>query len=168
MKVSAYLFLLCCTVAVPALAADGPVLALDLGAEPLATPAVGSCNAPLDQVLFASSGGKDGGGSSLVTCTADCGLYNDVSCTTSGTCVAVDRNCPNTPGYVTCNGNTTFCPACPPPIECQPDGSFRIVKTGNCCDCGLEERIREKCINGQWEFWSIFCGPNTGPCPWCP
>jgi hypothetical protein len=165
MKVSAYLLLLACTLAVPAFAADGPAPALDLGAEPLATPAVGSCAAPLDGVLFAASGGKDGGGGSLVTCTADCGPFTDVSCSTNGTCVAVDRNCPSTPGYVTCNGVTTYCPSCT--AECV-EGRFRTYPTGNCCDCGIEERIREKCINGQWEFWSIFCGPNTGNCPWCP
>lgn len=165
MKVLTYVVLLACTVAVPALAADGPAPVLDPATEVLATPAVGSCNAPLGEALFASSGGKGG---SLVTCTADCGPYTDVSCQTNGTCVAVDRNCPSTPGYVTCNGVTTYCPACTPPPECSPEGSFRIIRTGNCCDCGLEERIREKCVNGQWEFFSIFCGPNTGPCPFCP
>lgn len=164
MKVSAYLLLLACTLAVPALAADGPAPPPALGAEPLTTATGGSCAPPLDGALFAATGGKDGGGSSLVTCTADCGPYTDVSCTTSGTCVAVDRNCPSTPGYVTCNGVTTFCPSC---AVCT-EGTFRIIKTGNCCDCGVEERIRQKCVNGQWEDVLIFCGPNTGPCPFCP
>jgi hypothetical protein len=166
MKVSAYLVLLCCTVAVPALAADGPVPALDLGTEPLATPAVGSCDAPLDGALFAASGGKNGGGSSLVTCTADCGPYSDVSCTTNGTCTAVDRNCPSQRGWVTCNGDTTFCPVCEqPPPECT-EGATRNIPTGICCGCSRQERIREQCINGQWEFVGVFCGLGFG-CPQC-
>lgn len=166
MKVSAYVILLCCTLAVPALAADGPVPALDLGAEPLATPAVGSCNAPLDDVLFAASGGKDGGGS-LVTCTADCGPYTDVSCSTTGSCFAVDRDCPIQPGYVHCDGQADkVCPVCLPP-ECE-EGTFK-VEFGDCCDCsfGGRERTRYKCIGGEWVFQSTFCGP-AGGCPICP
>jgi hypothetical protein len=165
MKVSAYLVLLCCTVAVPALAADGPVLALDLGTEPLATPAVGACDAPLDEALFATSGGKNGGGSSLVTCTADCGPYSDVSCSTNGTCTAVDRNCPSQRGWVTCNGVTTFCPVC---TSGCTEGQFRLTPTGNCCDCGLAERAREQCVGGEWVFLGYVCGPGGHLCPRCP
>lgn len=172
MKVSAYLFLLACTVAVPAFAADGtaPTVAADgtapelvLAAEPLPAPAVGSCAAPLDDVLFASnaSGIKGGGGNA--TCTADCGAYPDVSCSISGSCTAVDRNCPNQRGYVQCGSTFKFCPECP-----CPEGHHRYTQTGGCCDCGIEERAHEQCINGEWVFIDIVCFPNTGPCPWCP
>lgn len=164
MKTSAYVLLLTCTVAVPAHAADGSPPASDPAAQPLAIPAGVNCSAPvaeqpLDEILFASSGP----GSGLVTCTADCGSYPDVSCTTSGTCTAVDRNCPSQRGYVKCGSSYTFCPVCP-----CPEGHHRFVFTGNCCDCGEEERSHEQCINGQWEFIEIVCWPNTGPCPFCP
>ena len=168
MKVSAYLLLLACTLAVPAFAADGPAPALDLGAEPLATPAVGSCAVPLDGVLFAAGGGKDGGGGSLVTCTADCGPYADVSCSTSGSCFAVDRDCPLQRGYVHCDGQADkLCPVCPVEPECD-EGTF-MFELGDCCDCsfGGRERFRYKCINGQWVLQSVTCGPGAG-CPICP
>jgi len=96
-SVSAFLFLLLSTVAVPALA-DGPVSALEVGTDPLATPAVGICNLSLEDFLFASGG-----------------------------------------------------------VECSPDGSFRFTPTGECCSCGREEHIAEKCISGQWVFIGIEC-----------
>ena len=166
MKVSAHVLLLACltcTLAVPALAADGSPPAPVPAAQPLATPAGVNCSAPsteqpLDEVLFASSGPQ-----SNATCTADCYPFADVSCSTSGSCTAVDRNCPNQRGYVKCGTSYTFCPVCP-----CPEGHHRYVFTGNCCDCGQEERSHAQCINGQWEFIDIVCWPNTGPCPFCP
>ena len=48
------------------------------------------------------------------TCTASCGGGITVSCSTWGTCSAVNRSCPNQQGSVTCGATTTSCPqACP-------------------------------------------------------
>ena len=43
------------------------------------------------------------------TCTARCLYGVTVSCSGSGTCTAVDGTSCSSAGYVTCNGNTTFC-----------------------------------------------------------
>lgn len=157
MKKLVCLVLLSCTVTVPALAADGPAPALELAVAPVATPAAGSCAAPLDAAIFAAKGP----GSSLVTCIADCGEFPDVSCSTSGTCTAVDRSCPYQRGYVNC-GTPIYCPVC----ACT-EGTYRFTWTGNCCDCGSDERMREKCIGGEWVVVGTFCGPGIH-CPRCP
>jgi hypothetical protein len=83
------------------------------------------------------------------TCSASClgGVTLTVNC--SGSCSAVDANCPSTNGYVLCNGVKTSCsstcPVTPPPCEslngtaCSPrgattscTGSDGLVYTCNC------------------------------------
>jgi hypothetical protein len=97
----------------------------------------GACAAKIAGALPLAKGGP---GIQCVA-TADCYPYADVNCSSgSGTCIAVDRNCPNTQGYVTCNGATTYCtPDCSDPCEglsgfclncCQTDDCFA------CCRCG--------------------------------
>ena len=100
------------------------------------------------------------------TCTANCGT-STVSCTSSGTCTAVDRNCPSTPGYVVCNGTTTYCPAC----ACT-NGAKRYTQLSSCCYNEVAHQCRrrlreETCVNGNWQFTAYTCdGINcTGSCP---
>ncbi|MCG8462365.1 MAG: hypothetical protein MI919_39275, partial [Holophagales bacterium] len=70
-----------------------------------------------------------GGRVERVTCTADCGSAPDVTCSTSGSCTAVDRNCGvGEPGHVTCGASTTYCPAC----QCT-NGQVRYYSTSACC-----------------------------------
>lgn len=98
---------------------------------------------------------KDLGGvtAQSVTCTADCGAYPAVSCTTSGTCSAVDRNCSvGQRGYVECNGAYTYCPVC----EC-PEGAV-IYEDGGCCIGGRQKTLEYTCIGGSWERTGMTCG----------
>jgi hypothetical protein len=101
------------------------------------------------------------------TCTANCGT-SSVSCTNSGgTCTAVDRNCPTTPGYVVCGATTISCPAC----ACT-NGAKRYTQLSSCCyneevrQC--RRRLREEtCVNGNWSVTAYVCdGINcAGSCP---
>lgn len=100
------------------------------------------------------------------SCTASCGSTS-VSCSGTGTCTAVDRNCPTTPGYVICDGVTTNCPAC----ACT-NGTKRYTQVSGCCynevvrQC--RRRLREDtCVNGNWQFSAYVCdGINcSGSCP---
>jgi hypothetical protein len=43
------------------------------------------------------------------------------------------------------------------------EGDIRIIITGNCCPEGGEERLRERCVQGEWEFYSITCKGFCGP-----
>lgn len=85
---------------------------------------------------------------STCTATADCGTYPDVSCTGSGTCTAVDRNCPNQEGYVRCGSTYKFCPPCPCYVEKHcPDGTL-ISCWGVVPECdGGEEFCYVSCDN---------------------
>ena len=91
------------------------------------------------------------------TCIASCGSTS-VTCsyTPPATCVAVDRNCPSTQGYVSCNGVTTYCPTC----GVCTDGTTRLASwTGACCNDGGRLRNYQQCVNGQWvDTGSFFCG----------
>lgn len=92
-----------------------------------------------------------------VTCTATCGSSGSVSCTTSGSCSAVDRNCAvSQQGYVECNGSYTYCPE---PCGC-PEGQI-IYEDGGCCLGGRQRWERYKCIDGAWEFIGNTC---SGTC----
>lgn len=100
------------------------------------------------------------------TCTASCGT-STVSCTSSGSCTAVDRNCPTTPGYVVCGGTTTSCHAC----ACT-NGAKRYTQLSSCCYNEVVGQCRrtlreETCINGNWRFSANTCdGLNcSGNCP---
>lgn len=145
---------------------------VDLGPAPaLETPAPVECaNAAVDQVLAPILVAGIGDPIPPDFCFEDCDGYPDVSCSGS-VCTAVNRNCSiGERGYVTCDGNTTFCsPACEPEPECE-EGTIQVTSTGQCCDCyttGGEEKYREKCINGQWVLQSVFCRPSSS-CPVCP
>jgi hypothetical protein len=99
------------------------------------------------------------------TCTANCG-GSTVSCSIAGTCTAVDRNCPTTPGYVTCGSTTTYCPAC----ACT-EGAKRYTQLANCCYNEVARVCRrnlreETCIGGAWKVTKYSCdGLNcTGSC----
>lgn len=105
------------------------------------------------------------------TCSEDCNGLPNISCSGS-VCTAVQRNCDiGERGYVTCDGNTTFCAEdCSGggSTECD-DGEFDIVRTGQCCDCSTGGEVREfyQCVDGQWVLQSSSCGPS-GSCPICP
>jgi hypothetical protein len=99
------------------------------------------------------------------TCTVSCGT-STVSCTFSGTCTAVDRNCPSTPGYVVCGATTKSCPAC----ACT-NGTKRYTQLSGCCYNEVVRQCRrilreETCINGNWQFTGNACdGLNcSGSC----
>jgi hypothetical protein len=116
----------------------------------------------LGLALYIPSGTAGG----QVTCTASCGT-STVSCTASDTCTAVDRNCPTTPGYVTCGGTTTYCPPC----ACT-NGTKRYTQLSSCCYNEVARQCRrtlreETCINGNWRFSAYVCdGLNcSGSCP---
>lgn len=52
-------------------------------------------------------------------CEVSCGGGTSVSCS-AGSCTAVDRNCPDERGSVTCGSTTTYCPAtCPSGLDCS-------------------------------------------------
>jgi hypothetical protein len=76
-----------------------------------------------------------GGPGAKIVCTADCNPYTDVTCSGSGMCTAVDRNCAaGQRGYVTCNGVTTPCPG----PECEDSCEGLIGPCYGCCatdDC---------------------------------
>lgn len=153
-------FVLTCTLALLAVAgfAQAPgtphVTLADIMAPAAApAPAVADQNQP----VLASNHGRVSGEKS--TCTASCGSYN-VTCTYTApsTCTAVDRNCPTTQGYVTCNGVTTFCtPSC----GCT-EGATRFVATGYCCDEFTKEKEQQICSGGTWQYTgTLSC---FGPC----
>jgi hypothetical protein len=88
-----------------------------------------------------------------------------VTCQSSsaGTCVAVDQVCPNTQGYVSCDGATTYCPACSNPQICTP-GQIRTTWDGyTCCDQGGKDKVQEQCSSDgtTWNYIGDVC---MGPC----
>jgi hypothetical protein len=111
-------------------------------------------SAPGEEIVFAATMTKS-------ICIASCGSGTTVSCsyTEPSTCQAVDRNCPSTQGYVTCNGVTTSCPSCPTTDVCT-NGNTRLAPwTGDCCADNRRLRKRQLCVNGQWaDTGEIFCG----------
>lgn len=113
--------------------------------------------------LLLSGTGRDGGYTES-TCTADCDPYTDVSCTGTS-CSAQNRNCgAGQRGWVECDGNYTYCPACP--AGCT-EGAYQFDGTGNCCSEGREETDIYKCIGGQWVYQRTRCFPSP-ECPWLP
>lgn len=57
------------------------------------------------------------------TCTADCGSYQDVTCSSVGQCIAVDRNCMNQQaGYVQCGSTVIHCGGSCNGGSCSADG----------------------------------------------
>lgn len=99
------------------------------------------------------------------SCTASCGV-GSVTCSASGTCTAVDRNCPTTPGYVTCSTGTVSCPAC----ACTNGAKRYTTLSGCCCNEAGQSRGRLKeeiCVNGNWINNGIVCEGLNCPtiCP---
>lgn len=131
-----------------------PPAALDAAVPEVASPACGSA-------FMASS--DDLGGAPEADCVAQCGSYPAVSCWTSGTCEAVDRNCSvGERGFVECNGVRTNCPVCP--SQCE-EGTYKIVQ-GSCCGYRRREMRNYVCQGGVWVLFLIDCGPSsscTGP-----
>jgi hypothetical protein len=115
----------------------------------------GDAGAPQSHILFLAGGGT--AHPLDVTCTATCGSDPSVSCTTSGTCTAVDRSCSAERGHVTCNGVTTYCTAT---CACT-EGQLKIVTVGPTCGCSdgkSTPKDRYQCIGGEWVYQYSFCG----------
>jgi len=68
---------------------------------------------------------------SACTATANCSS-GTVSCSGNSTCTAVDAACPSQAGYVTCDGVTTNCGACPGSGNPNCDD---CAATGDCISC---------------------------------
>jgi hypothetical protein len=130
---------------------------------PAAAPA--AAVADQNQPVLASNRGRISGEKSQ--CLANCGTYNVIcNYTAPSTCTAVDRNCPSTKGYVTCNGVTTYCtPVCPGTPICTP-GTTRLLWSGYCCDQGGKARYQQVC-SSDGTAWNdtgvISCGGICGP-----
>jgi hypothetical protein len=121
------------------------------------TPAVSSCPLPQAQPSFAAS--RHRVPTQKEECSVSCGSFS-LTCTWTLSCSAVDRYCPSTPGYVTCDGVTTYCPG---PCECT-EGATRYLWDGSCCDEGGKAKDEQVCVNGAWQYTgaSICSGP-CGP-----
>lgn len=102
-----------------------------------------------------------------VTCSEDCDALPTIQCQGS-TCSAKERNCPYERGEVVCDGVKTECSQPCPGTECDED-DFRIVRTGQCCDCSFGGEVThfQQCVGGEWVTQSTDCGPSP-TCPICP
>ncbi len=141
----------------------------DLGPAPaVETPVPVECaDAKVDQVLAPILVADIGDPIPPAFCSEDCDGLPDISC--SGTnCSAKDRNCPYERGEVVCDGVKTECSQPCPGTECDED-DFRIVRTGQCCDCSFGGEVVhfQQCVGGQWVTQGTDCGPSAS-CPICP
>ncbi len=147
-------FLLLAVALVPAQAATpSPVQAL-------APPVTGAAAPYLPTAAVASLGQNPTPTAVQSTCIADCAPYSDISCTVSGTCTAVDRNCAaGERGHLVCNGALYYCPVC----QCT-NGDIRYVDTGACCKDFLKQQSFQECVDGVWvhQYYSCFIVPH---CP---
>lgn len=115
------------------------VLAMGPFAVPADTPAL--CADQPGQIETAFDPGI--GEQSACTADANCTEGPDVHCSGNATCEAVDQNCPYTQGFVKCDGNYTFCTACPePPCTipqcrqgCSCPGGISICVDLELCEC---------------------------------
>ncbi|HEV2856657.1 MAG TPA: hypothetical protein VHC97_27970 [Thermoanaerobaculia bacterium] len=140
---------------------DGLAIALEAIFSPTPEPATTAEPAvDLATVRRERFGTKD-----LCSAAARCDPYPSISCSSSvtgATCQGVDRNCSaGQQGFVRCNTSYTYCPPC----SVCPEGAYRYVATGNCCDTFKEQR-EQQCVNGTWVntgFYDCFgrCGPIT-------
>jgi hypothetical protein len=76
-------------------------------------------------------------GKALCTAKATCQFGSTVSCSSSinaANCMAVNASCPSEPGHVTCDGQTTSCPACCTGTSRQIDCCY-CDQTGDCESC---------------------------------
>ncbi|HEV2852291.1 MAG TPA: hypothetical protein VHC97_05755 [Thermoanaerobaculia bacterium] len=107
----------------PALAADPPQApgALSVADQAFLASLARQAGTP-DPVPAAKRPGRIGE-KALCNATARCSDGSTVYCesnVSATSCSAVDNNCPNEQGHVTCNGTTTWCPPCPSG-GCGPD-----------------------------------------------
>jgi len=108
--------------------------------------------------------GPNGGAGTDATCTASCGSYASVSCTTSGTgsCTAVDRDCAaGERGRVTCGSTTTYCPPCDTCSATALCGSTTVSCSG--AQPGTCSAVDQDCLAGQRGY--VTCGSTTTFCP---
>ncbi len=86
------------------------------------------------------------------TCTAYCPGGATVSATCSGTCTAVDVNCPNTSGYVVCNGVYTGCASCPAGPYCESLNGTSCSPNNSTTQCTVAEGYSNTCTCrlGHW------------------
>jgi hypothetical protein len=105
-----------------------PPLTQEALAAILGQPVAGSCAIPLSGVRQVAKRPAILTGKALCTATATCEVGSTVSCSSNvnaANCMAVNENCPSEPGHVTCDGQTTSCPAC-----CT--GTLKQIQ---CCRC---------------------------------
>ncbi|MEM1205231.1 MAG: hypothetical protein AAGN66_18530 [Acidobacteriota bacterium] len=127
--------------------------------------------APKADCVVASAGeaeGITGSGGLRASCTADCGSgASDVSCSGSGSCTAIDRNCAaGQRGQVTCGSLTRYCPSC----ACT-EGQIRWEPRSSCCcdytiDWAPKNRKRldkYRCSNGYWVYAGYECSGQNCP-----
>lgn len=136
---------------------------IDLSADPLwkALEIVPQCNLAAAR----PPRGPNGGSGTDATCTASCGSYASVSCTTSGTgsCTAVDRNCAvGERGRVTCGSTTTYCP------PCETTCSATALCGGTTVSCtgtqpGTCSAVDQDCLSNQQGY--VTCNSVTTFCP---
>jgi len=86
------------------------------------------------------------------TCTAYCPLGATLSATCSGTCTATDVNCPNTSGYVLCNGVRTDCAPCPIGPYCESLNGTSCTPNNSTTQCTIAEGYSQTCTCrlGHW------------------
>ena len=113
---------------------------VDLASDPLWQALMRASVSPVPASSF-------GGGSGIeASCTASCGSTS-VSCSGSGSCVAVDQDCPFGQGYVTCGSVTTYCPPCTPNCSQQntPSCQYTWDPVRSCCVAG--DFCPNNCLN---------------------
>jgi hypothetical protein len=145
----------------------------------LAAPPVATSPAAPDGAVFAANRKVP----TKSSCTASCGSGSmPVSCSGSGSCSAVDRDCgSNERGHVTCNGVTTYCSAscacgtvctCSAPCfstPCDSGGGYIIdcSSWGICnssCYCG-GECLRQDDPGSSSALSGRACATPTQPDP---
>ena len=100
----------------------------------------------------------EGGSSIEANCSAYCMGGSQIQVSSCSTCTAVDINCPHTPGYVTCNGSTTYCD----PHPCPEGVSYcEYVNGGYCSPNGWHT----PCTGSDLGSYSCNCFQNQWFCP---
>lgn len=112
-----------------------------------------SGSSPTPMQAASRKGSGPGGVTSNAYCEANCSPYSNVSCS-GGTCSAADRNCSaGQQGFVQCDGNYSYCPAC----GC-PEG-WVDYRDGGCCQGGYQKWQVYECISGTWQHVDTVCDP---------
>ena len=113
----------------------------------------------------ADSDGAEGGIQTNCSATAQCHNGTTRSCSSGGTCTAVDSNCNNNQrGYVNCGGTVTYCPVCPPSgPDCSIDG-YCNPECSPFEDFDCECAIGASCTNNNQCGWAGFCQNNRCGC----